>query len=110
MHRVCFVVEFFRCQRDRNKDKQPKQWVATDFLKEQLHGTMIQFPQTFAIMNTTKSNGLLRRTLLKKKIARCILTERLIEDVPSPTKMIHAHCGYGSSISLPLSNEPYSTE
>src|SRR5437867_5011596 len=51
---------------------------------------MIQFPQTFAIVNRTKSNGLLRRTRLKEKIARCILTERLIEHVPSPTKMIHA--------------------
>src|SRR5437899_11421838 len=48
------MVEFLRCQRDGNKHKQPKQWVATDFLKEQLHGAMIQFPQTLAIRNTTK--------------------------------------------------------
>jgi hypothetical protein len=40
---VRFVVDFLRGERDWDKYKQPKQWVATDFLKEQLHGTIIQF-------------------------------------------------------------------
>jgi hypothetical protein len=51
---VRFVVKLLRSERNGHKNKQPKQWVATDLLKEQLHGTMIQFPQTFAIMNKTK--------------------------------------------------------
>src|SRR4029077_15361063 len=55
MQRGGFGVEFLRCQRDGNKHKQPKQWVATDFLKEQLHGNpACQFPQKFAIVNKTK--------------------------------------------------------
>jgi hypothetical protein len=51
---VRFVVELLRGERNGDKNKQPKQWVATDLLKEQLHGTIIQFPQTLAIMNKTK--------------------------------------------------------
>src|SRR5438093_10923656 len=54
MERMRFVVEFLRCQRNGDEHEQPEQWVATDFLKEQLHGAMIQFPQTLAIRNTTK--------------------------------------------------------
>jgi hypothetical protein len=36
-----FVIEFLGGKRNRNKHKQPKQWVATDFLKEQLHANAI---------------------------------------------------------------------
>jgi hypothetical protein len=49
-----FVIEFLGGKRNRNKHKQPKQWVATDFLKEQLHKGDLHFPQTFAIVNKTK--------------------------------------------------------
>ena len=41
MQRVRFMVEFLCCQRNWDKHEQPKQWVATDFLKEQLHGKAI---------------------------------------------------------------------
>jgi hypothetical protein len=57
-----------------------------------------------------KSNGLPGWTRLKEKIARCILTKRLIGHVPSPTKMSHARRVYRLSKPLPFPNEPYSTE
>src|SRR5439155_9336727 len=63
VQRVRFVVEFLRCQCNGNKHQQPKQWVAADFLKEQLHGTMIQFPQTLAIRNRTKVQWAARNTV-----------------------------------------------
>ncbi len=49
-----FVIEFLRCKRNGDKYKQPQQWVATDLLKEQLHGAAIYLPQTLAIANKTK--------------------------------------------------------
>ena len=41
MYRMRFVIEFLRCERNGDKYKQPQQRVATDFLKEQLHGAAI---------------------------------------------------------------------
>src|SRR5205085_11286341 len=86
MERVRFVVELLSCQRNGNKHEQPKKWVATDFLKEQLHGTMIQFAQTLAIRNTTKVRWADRMESIKRGSAGCILTERLIGRVLSPNE------------------------
>src|SRR5438093_1592518 len=61
------MIEFLRCQRDGNKYKQPKKRVATDFLKEQLHGAMIQFPQMLAIRNRTKVQWADRMDSIKRE-------------------------------------------
>src|SRR5437762_4902678 len=55
MYRVSFVTEFLDCQRNGDEHKQPKQWVATDLLKEQFHGKAIfSLRETLAIRNKTK--------------------------------------------------------
>jgi len=49
------MIEFLGCQRNGDKHKQPKQWVATDLLKEQASWVRaVSLQKALVVTNKTK--------------------------------------------------------
>jgi hypothetical protein len=95
----------------RNKHKQPKQWVATDFLKERFHGkAMFSYNKRLRSRIRLKSNGLLGTKSVAKSNGSTHSDTRLrLHQTPAVAReMGRACCSCSSAIALLLVNESYS--